>query len=184
MKLPAASVTAVIPTRGDLDLSRLVTHLRNYREISAVWLVVGDTPFNRYLAAAGVGEGRWVYTQDDDCITDVRELFENAELGVVVNAMTEEHALHYPGRQTLIGFGAVFQSQLAKPLLSWERDALFLRESDRVFGTIHEHRTYFPAINILPAANNPNRLWKQTEHVPSRVAIEQRIFAQTGFAPR
>ncbi len=182
MKLPSGSVTAIIPSRGDLDLRDLQYHLLQSPAIAAVWIVVGSTPFNRYLAAAGAPTP-WVYTQDDDCLTDVRDLLDNAEPGIIVNAMTEHHARHYPGRQTLIGFGAVFERHLAYPMLTWERDGLFLRESDRVFGSIHEHRTLFPQICIQPSAHHPNRLWKQPEHHATRRAMEQRIFEVTGLNP-
>ncbi len=182
MKRGIGSVTAIIPTRGDLDLRDLQAHLLTYPQIAAVWVVVGTTPFNRYLAAMGAPTS-FVYTQDDDCITDIGELLDNAELGVIVNAMTREHAAQYPGRQTLIGFGALFESRLVHPLLTWERDELFLRESDRVFATIHPHRTYFPEIKIHASSHNPNRLWKQPDHGLARRLMNRRILERTGIQP-
>lgn len=184
MKLGDKSVTVVIPTRGDVNLSPLIMHLRSYSEVALVWSVASDTPFSRYLLA-WEAPTQWVYTQDDDCLTDLQPILNNPRPGYIVNAMTEDHAAQYPGRQTLLGFGALFERRLIKPLLDdWERDELFLRESDRVFGTIVPHQTFYPEITILPCATAPNRFYRQAEHVPSRVAIEKRIFERTGLAPR
>lgn len=101
----------------------------------------------------------------------------------VVNAMTPEHAAQYRGRQTLIGFGALFhQANLCCFRdYNWEKDSLFLRESDRIFGTVNKHKTVFPKIEILPHAHNPNRLWKQPDHLTARFAMEERIFQVTGI---
>lgn len=96
--------------------------------------------------------------------------------------MTEAHAANYPGRQTLIGFGAIFDRSLIKCFEGWERDPLFYRESDRIFGTVNEHKTVFPAIKILPYASADNRLWKQSDHVAARILMERRIFDRTGIA--
>jgi hypothetical protein len=167
----------------------IVEHLRSYPEIKNVLVVVGNTPFNRYLAMQALrnyvfGCEVGLYTQDDDCITDIRPLL-NAYVGkaTVINAMTPQHAAQYPGRQTLIGFGAIFSDQaLSCFSRGWVLDELFYRESDRIFATVNEHQTLFPKIEILPHANAENRLWRQPDHVPSRLAMEKRILEVTGIA--
>jgi hypothetical protein len=176
------SVSAVIPTRGDVPIGRIVDHLLAYPEIEEIVIVKGDTPFNRYLAA-GRAKNEAIFTQDDDCVTDLRPLLDTYEpgSGVIVNAMTPEHAAQYPGRQTLIGFGAIFDGALVRCFDGWERDALFYRESDRIFGTVNAHVTVFPPVEILPHAYASNRLWKQPDHVAARMAMEQRIFEVTGI---
>lgn len=173
-------ISAVIPTRGDVPLGAIVDRLQEYSEVEEIVIVNGDTPFNRYLAAERA-KNDVIYTQDDDCLTDLRPLLDAYRPGVIVNAMTPEHAAQYPARQTLIGFGAIFDRALIACFASFERDALFYRESDRVFGTVNEHVTVFPRIDILPHAHAPNRLWKQPDHVAARVAMEQRILERTGI---
>jgi hypothetical protein len=176
------SISAIIPTRGDVPMGRIVDHLTQYAEIDEIVIVKGDTPFNRYLAAVRA-KNEAIFTQDDDCVTDLRPLLDAYEpgSGAIVNAMTLAHAAQYPGRQTLIGFGAIFDRAIVRCFDGWERDTLFFRESDRIFGTVNPHVTVFPAIEILPHAYASNRLWKQPDHVAARIAMEQRIFEVTGI---
>lgn len=175
-------ISAVIPTRGDVPLGPIIDRLQEYAEIDEIILRIGDTPFNRYEAAKSA-KNEVIYTQDDDCVTDLRPLIDAYDGGWMVNAMTPEHAAQYPGKQTLVGFGALFPRYYVEVFnhYNWERDALFYRESDRIFGTTSPHKTVFPRIDILPHAHNPNRLWKQPDHVSARLAMEQRIFQVTGI---
>lgn len=182
MALAEKSVTAIVPTRGDLDLTSLVEHLKTYQEIDDVILVQGNTPHNRYRAAR-FADHDVIFTQDDDCLTDLRPLLDSYEPGIVVNAMTPAHAANYPGRQTLIGFGAIFDRKLMDCFDGFVRDDLFYRESDRIFATVHQHKTVFPSIMISAAASAPNRLWKQPDHVSARFAMERRIKEVTGIEP-
>lgn len=174
-------ISAVIPTRGDVDIKPIVDHLRTCPQIDDVWVVTGDTPYNRYVAAREKAQHQTIYTQDDDCITEIAPLIAAYEQGVIVNAMTPEHAVQYTGRQTLLGFGAMFDRSMLAVLDGWERDALFFRESDRIFATLNPHKTVFPKIRILPQAFAENRLWRQLDHLSARDAINQRIFERTGI---
>ena len=178
------NVCAIIPTRGDVSTGIICDHLKSYKQISEVRFVIGDTPFNRYRS---ILESRHeiILTQDDDCVTDIRPLLEAYDPAFIVNAMTEAHAANYQGNQTLIGFGAIFHRSLVEHAFNnwnWERDALFYRESDRIFPTVNPHKTVFPRIDILPHANAENRLWKQPDHIAARDAMNQRIFEVTGIA--
>lgn len=183
-------IAAVIPTRGDVDRTAILAKLRSYPEIDDVCFVVGDTPFNRYVHMSTLEEYSWFYTQDDDCITDLRPLIDGMEklierpANTIINAMTPEHAAHYPNRQTLIGFGAIFHKDALNCFTDypWTHDALFRRESDRIFATVNPHVTVFPKIQILECAHAPNRLWKQPDHNDARRAMEQRILEVTGIA--
>jgi hypothetical protein len=176
-------VCAVIPTRGDVAIDNIVEHLCSYPEIAEVRIVKGNTPFNRYVEAWKAPQDI-IYTQDDDCITDIRPLLDAYEPGIIVNAMTPEHAGQYRGAQTLIGFGAIFNRGLIDSVLDakWRRDRLFYRESDRIFATVNGHKTLFPEITILPHAEAPNRMYRQPDHVPSKHAMNLRIYQMTGIA--
>jgi hypothetical protein len=181
--LEPRTVTAIIPTRGDVSLGILADQLRSYPEICEVRFVIGDTPFNRYRAMME-STAEIFLTQDDDCVTDLRPLFEAYDPDLIVNAMTPEHAAQYPGNQTLIGFGALFHGSLVRKAFhswNWQRDALFYRESDRIFPTVNPHKTVHTKINILPHASASNRLWKQPDHVSAKAAMNQRILEMTGI---
>ena len=60
-----SDVTAVIPTRGDVDLAPILATLTGYREV-IVW-VSQDGCWGRYLAMKAA-RTELVYTQDDDLI--------------------------------------------------------------------------------------------------------------------
>lgn len=175
-------VSAVIPTRGDVDTDPIREHLQSFPEIDDIWIVQGDTVFNRYRAAQLSAVHDVIYTQDDDCITDLRPILEAYEPGIIVNAMTPDHQAKYPGRQTLVGFGAIFDRSLTGVLDGWEQDELFLRECDRVFTALNEHKTVFPRIENLPHATSENRMYREPGHFGARAAITRRIFERTGIA--
>ena len=169
-------ISAVIPTRGDVDLSPISERLRTYPEITEIIIKIGDTPYNRYRGARQAAN-EIVYTQDDDCVTDLRPLIEAYRPGVFVNAMTPSHAKGYTGDETLVGFGSVFDKSLLAVFDGWEEDALFLSKSDRVFGTLVPHYTVFPEITILPCAYDAHRLYLQPDHGANIVAMRERIAA-------
>lgn len=178
----ALLISAVIPTRGDVDLGRLVNHLRSYPEIQEITFVVGTTPYNRYRAARKSLHDV-IYIQDDDYITDLRPLIDAYQPGVIVNAMTKEHQQGYKYDETLIGFGAIFSKSLLSVLDGWQEDSLFLRESDRVFATLNPHLTLYPSIEVLPWATATNRLCYQPNHGASHVAIMDRIRYHQSIRP-
>jgi hypothetical protein len=181
------AVHAIIPTRGDVDTAEIAAELSRHPEIGLIEFHKGTTPFWRYLQAADSPGFPLIWTQDDDCVTDPRPAFEAAEqLNRVelINCMTPEHAIRYPGNETLLGFGALFTASLARKFVlddRWVKDELFLRESDRIFGTINSHHTVFPRIRILDCAHNPNRYWQQPEHVDTMLAMRRRILKVSGI---
>ena len=182
--LSPRSVCAVIPTRGNVCVDAIYNSLRIHPEIGEVRFVIGDTPFNRYRVMLEDSDAQVFFTQDDDCVTDVREVLDAYDPTVIVNAMTPQHAENYRGAQTLIGFGAIFHRSLVEfafRAFNWKHDALFYRESDRIFPTVNPHKTVFPAIEILPHASAPDRLWKQPDHNSARIEMNERIFAITGI---
>ena len=184
MPLHPGSVTAVIPTRGDCAVGAIVEILRCNPEIGEIRFVIGNTPFNRYKTILESKHEIW-YTADDDVLTDIRPLLAAYDPKVITNAMTPEHADQYKGNQTLIGFGALFHRSLVEHAFNfykWERDALFYRESDRIFPTVNPHKTLFPKILPLPHGEAPNRLYKQKDHGIARIQINRRILETTGIS--
>ena len=182
MAIAAKSMCAVIPTRGDVSMDEIVQHLYSYPEVAEVKVIVGTTTFNRYLTASEAKQDI-IYTQDDDCITDLRPLIRNYEPGIIVNAMTRAHARIYRRAQTLIGFGAIFDKSLVASVMDakWERDGLFYSKADRIFATVNQHNTVFPKIRILPYAEDQDRLYRQHDHGEKVQAMNLRIRAITGI---
>lgn len=178
-------ISAAIATRGDVDLRRILKEIARHKEITEVIVERSATPYGWYVASSRA-KNSIVYYQDDDCVTDIGPVIEAFVPGVIVNAMPRQNAKCYPGRQTLIGFGSIFEKSLLSVLDGWERDALFLRESTRVFATLNPHKTVFPNVEILKCAYADNRLYRQKkEHAEAREAINKRIAefeARTNYA--
>lgn len=172
-------VSAVIPSRG--EAMEVIEHLRSFKEIEEITVIQAGSVFGRYIGI-DQAKNKIIYTQDDDCITDVAAVLAAYKPGVVVNAMTKEHATQYPRRASLVGFGAIFDRNLVRCLDGWERDELFMRECDRVFTALNRCEPIFPEIRILSQASDPDRLWRQPEHNQYRVAIERRIYEKAGIA--
>lgn len=133
-----------------------------------------------------------IYTQDDDCITDLRPLIQEwsrwsyvAQRRMIFNTMTKAHAANYKGRNTLVGFGSMFQRPALQAFTDWpwERDELFYRECDRIFATVNPHTHVIQPVEIFESAHAPNRMWKHPEHNKYRVEIEKRIRETTGIEP-
>ena len=182
-------VSAVIPTRGNVDLKPILAELKRCPEIREILVETGRPGvWGRY---EGIEKARCpiVYTQDDDCVTDVGAVLAAYRTGIVVNAMSRDHAKNYPGRflrlnfpnvvPTLIGFGSVFDRELIRVLDGWERDGIFYREADRVFTALVPHRPVFPRIDILPTAFDPSRLCMRKDNAEAYVEILRRIDAMT-----
>lgn len=175
------NISAVIPTRGDVDLSEIIFEITRNPEIEEVVVERSDTPYGWYVGAMRA-RNDIIYYQDDDCITDTGAVIAAYQSGVIVNAITPQHAAQYPGRQTLLGFGSIFDKSLLAILDGWERDEVFMRESVRVFSSIVPHKSIFPRIEILPCAMDQHRLYRQPDHAKMRKEIERRIgdFKRTG----
>jgi len=182
MKIAPKSVCAVIPTRGDVDMTAIVKNLNSYPEIAEVQIIKGTTVFNRYLGAKDAKQ-EIIYTQDDDCITDIRPLLDAYDPRIIVNAMTKRHAKNYRRAQTLIGFGSIFHRNLLATIFDpkWKRDKLFYSKADRIFATVNEHKTIFPHIEILPYADNESRSFREPDHAKKVEAMNERIYKITGI---
>lgn len=146
----------------------------SFEEIDEVIFTVSNSVYGRYEGISDAENGV-IYTQDDDCITDIRPILDAYESGLIVNAMTPEHAAQYRGRVSLVGFGAIFDRSLVDVLDGWERDELFLRECDRVFTGLNRRKTVYPSIRMLPQATAENRMYREPGHNSARAEIERRI---------
>lgn len=168
MRARPSDVTAVIVTRGNVDL----TEIRQSLEIFGDLVVWDNTErlnvkvYGRYVA---LHEARnpIAYVQDDDCVLTpdaIEGLLEMYEPGVITANMPASRWDDYPD-SCLVGWGAVFDAAL--PPFAFTRwrafhsvtDERFLRECDVVFTTLTPHRKIDLGFQHLPWAEGPDRMW-------------------------
>jgi hypothetical protein len=183
------NVSAVIVTRGDVDLSPVLDSLpRDWQKV--VWdnsQRQDCSVFGRY-AAIPECEHELIYVQDDDCVlADPAALVEAwavpswGRSDYIACNMPPQFREHYSD-SALVGFGAVFTRSL--PARAFNRFyraagngdisyglASFKRECDTVFTTLMPRILVDLPYTDLPWASAPNRLWKQPEHVSERRAM-------------
>jgi hypothetical protein len=113
-------VTAVIVTRGDVDLAPIVESLIWPHAIWDNARLHDWGAYGRYVAATLV-KSPLIYVQDDDCIVppDVqRALLAEHEPGVLVSNMNPNHNAGMP-LLALPGWGAIFDRHL--PAVAFEK---------------------------------------------------------------
>lgn len=180
------NVSAVIVTRGDIDLSPVLDSLPHEWQ-KVVWdnsQRKDCSVFGRY-AAIPECEHELIYVQDDDCVLENPAAL--VEAWAVPSALRQDHAAcnmpakfreHYSDA-CLVGFGAVFPRLLparafkrfyraaGAGIISYDL-ASFKRECDAIFTTLTPRVLVDLPYIDLPWADAPNRLWKQPEHVSQR----------------
>lgn len=181
LSLNARDVVAVIPTRGDVNLSPVLHSLPFDR---AVVQRGTNGLFGRYQAAAECG-AEYIYTQDDDCIVDAAALLKQFDGGGVLCNMPVAKRAEYPDGIALVGWGALFhKSALAvfeRYLGAWPADALFYREMDRVFTGLNQCRLAEADVAHLPHAHGSDRMSLQSDHLRRLGEIRERIYAVRGY---
>ena len=101
------NVSAVLVTRGDVDLTAIIQSFGDHFTDLIVWdnserqdLSV----YGRYAALDEV-ENQVVYCQDDDCIVDVEAILDAYQPGRLVANMPQSRWAGYPD-STMVGWGA------------------------------------------------------------------------------
>lgn len=167
-------VTAVIPTRGDVDVSAIASGLPVSEVI--VQASLGGL-WGRYIGAWKASH-EIVYTQDDDCEVDAQEVIDAYEPGVVVCNMPVAKRAEYPDGIALVGWGAVFDRSLVLRAFSRYRldiDSLFMRECDRVFTGLSALKLVDVPVRHLPHAHGPGRMGREGRHLADLAEIRERI---------
>lgn len=193
------SCSAVIVTRGDVDLSPILETLPFDDVI--VWdnLKRNDEKvYGRYEAILEM-PGDYVYTQDDDCVlpeSSIMALAAAAGRGHVVCNVTPAHRRSYePIGIGLVGWGAVFHREApfaafrkylamhAAPTWlqvargPWPMDDMFLRECDRVFTGLTPIRWMELPFDHMPHAGNRNKMFYDACHQSDFAEVKKRIEA-------
>lgn len=168
-KLLPKNVSAVIPTRGNVDMAPIL-ELLPYKDI-VVWdnSVREDLKTLARFRALDECKHDIVYFQDDDVLfTEHMQLLSLYEAGLIVCNMNPAwvQACGYDDL-AMTGAGAVadrdlFQPALDEYLKDWPDDDLFRMEADFVIGTIVPHRKVDLGYTAREFANDPDRLYTQT----------------------
>ncbi len=169
--LPSA-VSAVIVTRGDVDLTESLALLDRFDEI-IIWNNALEGDLAVYGRYAGIEQARndVVFTLDDDCLVSYEAqdiLLAAYEPGMIVANMPESRWRDYPD-SCLIGWGAVFDRSLVDLAFArfsgWEdddeipltRSGFFERECDVMFTTLTPHTKIDAGFTHQPWAEDPAR---------------------------
>jgi len=174
-------ISAVIVTKGDHDLSRIVDSLP-FDD-----LVIWDNSkranymvYGRYLAVAEA-KHEIIYTQDDDCLVpNAKVLIPAYRDGEILCNVSPEHQHDYRKLPfSLVGWGALFHRRLLSCFRRyWSRfpdDGLFRRECDRVFTGLNPYRNIWVGREHLPWAHDSSRMGVQVNHNRDLNEISRRI---------
>jgi hypothetical protein len=178
LSLPTpAEASAVIVTRGDVDLLPILDSLQDFDEL-IVWDNAQGEDLAVYGRYAGVLRARnpLVYVQDDDCLVDAAAVVAAYQPGRVVANMPLSRWDDYPD-SCLVGWGAVFDACLpARAFARFERAVApppdwrqrFYRDCDLVFTVLTPHDKIDLGFAHLPWAESEGRLFRQPDHYAER----------------
>jgi hypothetical protein len=168
------SVSAVVVTRGDVDLWPCLKPILA-AGIQEIILRVGVAGVAERYDGARAATNEIIYTQDDDCAVDVAAVLAAYEYAVVACNMPEWKRPEYPAADgiALVGWGAVFHKCCVPDRMPV--DALARREADRLFTGLNRLKLIDVPFEHLPWAHGADRLGRQPEHAASLQEIRRRI---------
>jgi len=179
-------VTAVIVTKGDVDLDPLMDSLAIFEGV-LVWNNSRNSNrkvFGRYLLAQ-VAKSDTIYVQDDDCLINAGRLCYEYQPGELLCNVKPEHARdyqrQYPGI-ALVGWGAIFPKSMidfSPYLAKFPEDDLFDRECDRVFTWLNRAKTRIVDFGVedLKHALGKDRMGTEARHGADLVTIRARLIS-------
>ena len=193
-------VTAIIPTRGDVDLDPVVAtipqewqtlaydngagqvHERNAtgRAWTTIATGLGDCAvFARYLAAQ-FADNEIIYTQDDDVVVSDPAMIALAAASLndsIICNMPREFRHDFYVDHALVGFGAAYPAALPMRTFEWFNDHWTLNEDtfgrtcDIIFTGLNQRLLTDVPVQSLPYASDDNRMWKQADHFGERMQV-------------
>lgn len=199
------NVSAIIVTRGDVDLAPVLDSLPDDWE-QIVWDNSSEqdlSVYGRYAAIEEYASHDLIYVQDDDVIVsdpqaivdewdnwNDQHLFmstDSTPVGGLVANMPQEFRHDGYTDSCLVGFGAAFHRDLparafSKFMTSPEAELLttgdlinggswFNRTCDVVFTTLTTRVFVDVPITHREFASDPDRMWKQPNHVSERARM-------------
>jgi hypothetical protein len=177
-----ADVSAVLVTRGDVDMSPVLDSLEPVFDEIVIWDNSQRENVQCYGRFAGIAETTrpFVYVQDDDVVIPVRELlavYDPARGAVLANKKPDEE-------WRFLGIGAVFPRELADCFQAYAdlygMDADFYRAADVVFAYQHGYESIWIGYEELEWSRAPNRMYLQPGHYEVRERLRERTLALPG----
>jgi len=189
------NVSAIIVTRGDVDLDQILASLPDEWEVLVwdngdgslmIWrdgeqiddIDVSDVGVYGRYAAISYASHDVIYVQDDDCVlknpTNVVAAYQPD-----VVTFNMPYAFRDSGVDSvMVGFGACFHRGL--PQQAFDRwfageghgmDAVFKRTCDVVFTTLTPTKMIHEPVELLDCSYAENRMWQQPGHQEERRMI-------------
>lgn len=191
--IDASQVSAVIVTRGDVDLRPILATLP-YDEV-----IVWDNSrkpwdarcFGRYLAIAEAAHDV-IYHQDDDILFTAHEaLLAAYEPGRITANMPSpwwERTGYDKIDCQLVGAGSLSPRDLHHApfdayLADWPLDELFLTYADQVYGILAPGERYDFGYEILPHATAPGRIATLPGQAERKWTVQARALALRSVVP-
>jgi hypothetical protein len=177
-------VTAVIVTRGDVDLQPVLDSLIFEDVIVYDNSVMPDLKTYGRFVGASQAENVTIYSQDDDIVhspKQQRQILNSYEPGVLTGCMWSEWSdgarrqgiengyddLVFPGSGSICDFW-VWESALARYITRWRPDDFFHLWSDTIIGVISPTKQLDIRFEELDWGNNGNRM----AHMEDAVALK------------
>lgn len=167
--MKAKDVSAVIVTRGDVDLAPILKTLPYGEKL--IWDNSKQPHdlkcFGRYIAA-DTAKHDVIFFQDDDIIFSQHDAllaaWEPDKLIVNMPSPWYEQCMYDQNRQALVGGGSLcpkglWMQPFERYLAQYPRDDLFLDYCDFVFGIQAPHTRYDFGFQVLPHADAPGRIY-------------------------
>lgn len=179
-----AEITAVVVTRGDRDIRRVVETLDAFNEVMVFdnsKLAKDMMVFGRYLGARGA-QNKYVYLQDDDCLVDSAALVEQYQPDEILVNMPANRRQEYAGTGIcLLGWGTITPRSSVEVFEDYFKthlaDELFLRECDRVFAYMQRSKIRLTEVRMehLPYAYGTDRMGLESRHRTDFLKIRERL---------
>lgn len=189
MRLALSDVSAVLVTKGDVDLQPIIDTLP-YRDVH-VWnnaaAPFDAKTFGRWLCAFNAPNRVWYFQDDDVIFRDHAALLKAHRAGLATLNMPPPwyERVQESWRPTgtglgMFGGGALVPHYLARAafapyLAQYPSDALFLELCDLVAGTFIPWRRVDLGFEILPQATAPDRIARSPGHAERRAEMLKRV---------
>ena len=165
------------------ELEEIEEHLETYDFINEILICDNSKESNlmcygRYLKAKEARNDT-IYVQDDDCIVDVKKLYERYDGTKLVNGMKASHFDAYNSMGSMVGWGALFDkswiSVFDAYIKKYGEDKILIREADRIFTSLLPRETVVMDIKDFPSATSEEALYRQPYHLFYKVVALERV---------
>jgi hypothetical protein len=169
------NVSAIIVTRGDVDLSPCLSSI----DADEVIIRRGHGGVWERWEAAISAKHDVVYVQDDDCVVDFAGVIAAYDERDVACNMLASHRSDYLDGIALVGWGCVFHKDMLNAfghyLMRFPEDEIFRREADRVFTGLNPVKLIDLGVHHLRQAFGADRMGREARHGDDLKEIRRRI---------